>query len=607
MELRILPSNIANLIAAGEVVQRPASVVKELMENAVDALATKIIVVIKDSGRTLVRVLDDGCGMSPDDAVLCFERHATSKIATAEDLGGITTFGFRGEALASIAAVSQVTLRTRREEDGTGCQVEFADSQHLSTIETACPKGTDIAVRDLFYNVPARRKFLKSDNVEFKHIVEEFCRVALTRPDIAFTLTHNDRDIHVLRPAKSLKFRIQDLMGNAAADKVVEVSAETTVVSVEGFVCRPDLARKTVADQFFFINGRYFRSAYLHKAVMKAYEGLIAPGMVPSYFLYMRIDPHEVDVNIHPTKTEVKFEDDGVIFQIVYACVKEALGRNSFGANIEFDVAEAPQMPVMGRGFDDYRPSGYNPVEAPQSDYNPFDTASGFEQGGGSAGQGGPSAYNAGGDWPKGLVQPRQDYGKLFESQTVPLSSIIIFQGRYIVSPVKEGLMLVHIRRARERVMYERFLRALSGGSHVSQSALLPVQVNVGVQSRLLLDDNREMLEKLGFDITSFGSDTVVVNGVPEGFSSDEQAVEELVGQVLEILSEDSGSLPGVMESAMAGKFAAAAAMGGRKLSSPLEAQKLIDTLLSCDSAEFTPRGRRIITVLKMDDLDKMF
>ena len=251
MDIRILPSNISNMIAAGEVVQRPASVVKELMENAVDAGADQVTVVITDAGRTLIQVIDNGCGMSPEEAELCFARHATSKIATAEDLSSIQTFGFRGEALASIAAVAEVTLRTRRAEDPVGCQVEFADSQHLSTIETAAPKGSNFAVRNLFYNVPARRKFLKSDNVEFKHIIEEFTRVALTRPEIGFTLTHNGRDIHVLKPAKSLKYRIQDLLGPNTVDTVVDLAAQTSVVSISGYICTPEAARKTAGTQFF--------------------------------------------------------------------------------------------------------------------------------------------------------------------------------------------------------------------------------------------------------------------------------------------------------------------------------------------------------------------
>ena len=329
MDIRILPSNIANMIAAGEVVQRPASVVKELMENAVDAGAGQVTVVIKDAGRTLIQVIDNGCGMSPDEAVLCFERHATSKLATAEDLMNIGTFGFRGEALASIAAVAEVTLKTRREEDEVGCEVLFADSRHQSTELVSATTGSNFSVRNLFYNVPARRKFLKSDNVEFKHIVSEFTRVALTRPDVGFSLSHNGKDIFVLKPAMSLKFRIQDILGASVVNEVVDISAETSVVRLWGFVGRPDLAKKSLSNQYFFVNGRYFRSPYLHKAVMKGYENLIPDGVTPSYFIYLEVDPHSVDVNIHPTKTEIKFEDDSVFFQTIYACIKETLGKNA--------------------------------------------------------------------------------------------------------------------------------------------------------------------------------------------------------------------------------------------------------------------------------------
>ena len=309
MQLKILPRNIADMIAA-------SSVVKELMENAVDAGADQISVTVTDAGRTLIQVIDNGCGMSPDDAVLCFERHATSKIATAEDLQEITTFGFRGEALASIAAVADVVLRTRREEDEVGVEVEISGSEHLSTREVAAPKGSNFAVRNLFYNIPARRKFLKSDTVEFRHIVEEFQRVALTRPEIeefqrvaltrpeiGFTLTHNGRDVHVLKPAKSLKFRIMDLLGPGVVGEVVDIAADTSLVRVHGFVGRPESAKKTLGNQFLFVNGRYFRSAYLHKAVMKAYEALIPEGTTPSYFIFLEVDPSSIDVNIHPTKT----------------------------------------------------------------------------------------------------------------------------------------------------------------------------------------------------------------------------------------------------------------------------------------------------------------
>ena len=639
MDIRILPSNIANMIAAGEVVQRPASVVKELMENAVDAGADQITVVITDAGRTLIQVIDNGCGMSPDEAVLCFERHATSKIATAEDLESIATFGFRGEALASIAAVAEVTLRTRREEDAVGCQVEFADSRHLATVETAAPKGCNFAVRNLFYNVPARRKFLKSDNVEFKHIVEEFTRVALTRPDIAFTLTHNGRDIHVLKKAKSLKYRIQDLLGNHAADVLVDVGAETSVVRVEGYACRPEFARKTVGSQFFFVNGRYFRSAYLNKAVMKAYEDRVAAGAVPSYFLYLTVDPHSVDVNIHPTKTEIKFEEDSVIFQVLLACLREALGRT--GVQIDFDGEE---LPVFGKRYESYRPETAGPAVSYDPSYNPFDPAP-VENGGVrdfSRGKGrefdawehrddwetapsGASGFPAGdevdrlngkgGDvtsggtkgWTGAFVEKREDYGKLFEDRIVPMTSALIWQDRYILSPTRDGLLVVNIRRARERILYERFLAAMARSGHVSQSVLIPVQVRVGVENRLLFDEHAALLTGLGFDITPFGTDTVVVGGVPDGFSCDPGRIETLIQDILLILADDHTSLPGMFESAMAEKFARLGATQGRPMTSPVEAQRLIDTLFGCENAEYTPGGRRTVTLLTADEIEKKF
>ena len=535
MELRILPGNVANMIAAGEVVQRPASVVKELLENAVDAGADQITVVVLDAGRTLVQVIDNGCGMNPDDAVLCFERHATSKIATAEDLEAIGTFGFRGEALASIAAVADVTLRTRRAADEVGVEVEFSASQHLATRETSCPQGSSFAVRNLFYNVPARRKFLKSDNVELKHIIEEFTRVALTRPDIAFTLTHNKKDLFVLRKAQSLKFRIQDLMGMTVAGELVDVSAETSVMRMSGFVGRPDTARKTLGNQFFFVNGRYFRSAYLHKAVKKAYENLMPEDLNPSYFLYLEVDPHSIDVNIHPTKTEIKFEEDNVIFQIIYACIKETLGRSSFAASLDFEAA-ADEMPVIGKHFDEYRPVS-SPAAPVDPDYNPFEPDAPRE----------PRTGFASADY-SNFVDKRQDYGKLFEESTLPTHQLIVLQGKYIVTQGRSGLMTVHIRRAWERILFERFRTSLAASGHVSQAALFPVPVEVGPANVTLFEENAALLASMGFDIQPFGPGTVVVNGVPEGFSAEAGKVEVLVGDLLLILSDGHTSLQGVLE-----------------------------------------------------------
>lgn len=635
MELRILPGNIANMIAAGEVVQRPASVVKELVENAVDAGAEQISVIIKDSGRTLIQVIDNGKGMNPDDAVLCFERHATSKIATAEDLEDITTFGFRGEALASIAAVAEVTLKTRTEDEEVGCQVEFAASVHNSTTEIATPKGTNIAVRNLFYNVPARRKFLKSDNVEFKHIVEEFTKVALTRPEIGFSLSHNGKDVFVLKPAKSLKYRIMDLLGASVTGDVVDVCADTSVVSLRGFVGRPDTARKTLGNQFFFVNGRYFRSPYLHKAVMKAYEGMIADGVTPSYFIYLEVDPHSVDVNISPTKSEVKFEDDSFIFQVVYASVKEVLGKNAFAGGIDFSNPEANDMPVLGSHFSEYQPESI-PQVAVDGGYNPFDpvtsagsatdeygavgrgasTGSATELGGPANEFGGPAGkgYGSATGWKDSgnerfgqYVDRREDYGKLFEEKTLPVTQTIILGGKYIVAPARDGLMIVNVRRARERILYDRALAALTKNEHVTQANMFPVKVEVGAANRAVFDDKAELLTRLGFDISPFGTDTIVVNGVPEGYSCEAGKIQTMVSDLLLILSDDSSSLPGVMEAAMAEKIALLGASSCDPLASPMEARHLLDTLLSSSNPELTGNGKRIMAIMTSAQVEKLF
>lgn len=687
MDIRILPSNIANMIAAGEVVQRPSSVVKELVENAVDAGATQVTVILSDAGRTLIQVIDNGCGMTPDQAVLCFERHATSKIATADDLLDITTFGFRGEALASIAAVAEVTLKTRRAEDEVGCQVVYDDSKHVSTDEISTPAGSNFAVRNLFYNIPARRKFLKSDNVEMKHVVEEFVHVALTRSNIGFTLIHNGKNVYVLKPAKSLKFRIQDLLGSYVVSQVVDISADTSVVNVRGYVGRPDQAKKTLGNQYFFVNGRYFRSPYLHKAVMNAYENMLPQGATPAYFIYLEVDPHKLDVNISPTKTEVKFEDDSVIFQTLYACVKESLGRNSFGASIDFDTKDMAEIPAFSSDFDKFRPEVSMPDVSLDNEYNPFDNPDGghelSETGFGSpmptggndripsgmtgsddmqgwipSGMtggmpGGSLGAASGGDMsmPAGLQMPvhktsvdfpmpdytgasdpnfgmtedigsganyyesaaskyvdkRDDYGKLFEDRMAAMPSLILIQKKYIATTVKSGMLLINIRRALERIMYERFLKALSGGEHVTQQALFPVQVPVGVENRLIFDEHSALLKSLGFDIAPFGNDTIVVNGMPEGFQVDQNSVEEAMAEVLIALSDNHTALPGMMESAMAEKFAKMAASEGKPIETVSAAKSLMDSLFACSNSEYTSNGRKIMTIMTIDDIEKRF
>ncbi|MCR4844532.1 MAG: DNA mismatch repair endonuclease MutL [Bacteroidales bacterium] len=584
MELKILPKNIADMIAAGEVVQRPASVVKELMENAVDAGATDIKVVVTDAGRTLIQVIDNGCGMTPDDAVLCFERHATSKLSSPEDLHHILTFGFRGEALASIAAVAEVTLRTRTAGSEAGVEVTMAASENKGTREVSCPTGTNISVRNLFYNIPARRKFLKSDSVELRHIVEEFQRVALTRPDIGFTLTHNGKDIHVVKPAKSFKFRIQDLLGPAVVGDIVDIQADTTIAVLRGYVGKPESARKTLGNQFFFVNGRFFRSAYLHKAVMKAYENLVPEGSTPSYFIYLEVDPATVDVNIHPTKAEIKFQEDQLLFQTVFAAVREAMGRSSVAGAIDFDNPVAADIPVVGPRFEEYRPSSI-PTVGVDWNYNPFEEEKGYSS----------------------HVERSENYGALFEERTLPSAQILIVQGRYILTQSASGLMIVHVRRARERLFYDRFLKALTAETHVTQTALFPAQVTVGVEGCLTIEAHAELLRKLGFDIAPFGTDTVVVNGVPEGYSAEPGKAETLLNDLLLILSDDHAALPGVMEQALAQKFAVLGASGSERLTSPQEAQRLVDALLQSENPEFTAAGKRILSIVPAEDLENRF
>lgn len=597
-KLKVLSARISNMIAAGEVVQRPASVVKELMENAVDAGATQVDVVITDAGRTLVQVIDNGTGMSPADAVLCFERHATSKIATAADLENILTYGFRGEALASIAAVGQVTLRTRRAQDETATQVTISGGEAVKTSSVSAPIGSNFAVRNLFYNTPARRKFLKSDNVEFKHIVEEFTRVAIPRPEIGFTLSHNGKEIFTLRKAQSLKFRIQDIIGRNVVGEVVDVTADTSIVKITGFAGRPESARKALGNQFFFVGGRYFRSPYLHKAVMKAYEEFIPDGLTPSYFIFLEVDPHSVDVNIHPTKTEIKFEDDNVIFQVLYAAVREALGRGSFSAGLNFDTDGAVDFPSRGRGFEEYKGSTFTPSVEFDPTFDPFNPG---------PSEPAPVHHDSAPSYSRGGLSGRNpDFGRLFDSAQ-SAAELMIIQGRFIVARSESGLMIVHIRRAWERILYESALRAVSQGEHVTQTALFPVQVKVGVEQRLLFDANAELLSSLGFDITPIGNDAVAVEGVPEGYSCEPGKVEQMIGDLVLILSDCGTGLEAVMQQKTASKFAMLGSVNAQVPDSPQAAQHLLDTLFACENAEFTSNGRKIVSVLGVDEIEKRF
>lgn len=606
-QLKVLPAQLANMIAAGEVVQRPASVVKELLENSIDAGAGKINVILKDAGRTLIQVIDDGCGMTPSDAVLCFERHATSKISDIPDLENILTYGFRGEALASMAAVSEITLRTRRADADTAAQVKISPSSAVTSSEVAAPKGTSFAIRNLFFNTPARRKFLKNDSVELRHCTEEFTRVAITHPDIEFTLTHNDKDLFVLRKAKSIKFRVLDLLGSTVTGDLIDLDADTSTVKVSGFVGRPEKARKTLGNQYFFVNGRFFRSAYLHKAVMKAYEDLIPEGVTPSYFIFLQTDPSAIDVNIHPSKTEVKFEDDSLVFQIVSAAVKATLGRNSFGADIDFDLNGAVEMPQIGNSYTSYKGGDIAPSVDFDTAYDPFQPESRAES------DRRAESFNTFVEKGPGCEALFDDIplGSSFLEEPAPVAAVqpklIVADSKYIVVPVAGGILAVNILRARERILYEHYLQSLAKDERGTQVALFPVRVQVGVQQRILLGEHAAMLLLLGFDISEDGNDAIVVNGLPEGYSCEKGKVERLIMDILLILSDDSASLPELMQSSMAAKFATLGAVNAEPPANASQAQMLLDALFSCSNSEVTASGRRIATLIPTSEIDKKF
>lgn len=586
--LKVLPYNISNLIAAGEVVTRPASVIKELMENSIDAGADSVTVLVTDSGRTSMQVIDNGCGMSAEEAGLCFERHATSKIDTAEDLEKIATFGFRGEALASIAAVSEVTLKTRQRGAQTGTRTEIAASRLTAQEEIGTPEGSSFEIRNLFYNVPARRKFLKSDAAELRHIISEFTRVALTRPQVALRLVSNGKDIYNLKKVGNIKQRIHDLFGRGIISELVEIRTETSVVTVRGYIGSPEEARKTQGSQYLFVNGRYFRSPYFNKAVCKPYEKLIPEGYTPAYFIFLETPLDKVDVNIHPAKTEVKFEDESVVFDILMASVREALGKNSFTPSIDFDQQGAPDIPTI-QSTRNYAASGY--AVPPKIDYdplfNPFDA---------------PKADIP--VVPAPSVDHTPGYGRLFEEEShAQESNLIQLQRRYIITPVKSGLMLIHIGRARERIFFERFLERIGEDVPLTQQTLFPQNILLSREDHLTLVGALPSLARMGFDIQDFGGTSVVVYGIPEGFPNDESQVPRIIDDIVAALKEDD--VPEDYRSAMAARMARSAAYTGDRALSATEAQQLVDQLFACREPATSPDGHRCMTIITTEEIEK--
>ncbi|WP_297410499.1 DNA mismatch repair endonuclease MutL [uncultured Alistipes sp.] len=621
--IQLLPEVVANQIAAGEVVNRPASVVKEMMENAIDAGATCVVVNFREGGRDLIQIVDNGCGMSPVDARLAFDRHATSKIRTAEDIYKLDTFGFRGEALASIAAVAQVELRTRQPEDELGTVTEINGGQFAGQTVVSCPAGSQFMVRNLFYNVPARRRFLEKSNVSAGHIKAEFQRVALCNPQVRFELYNNDAPVYLLQPA-SLAGRIVDVVGAAVKHNLLEVVADTSIVKLKGYVGRPAAARKTRPDQYFFVNGRYFRSAYFQKAVLKAYEKLIPEGSFPSFFLYFEIDPERIDVNVHPQKTEVKFADEEAVWQIVNAAVRETLGKTGAVPMMDFDDAGQVDIPVMERNAFYAEPPSrsdmdYNPFQEdygmPRSMVRPArlsDVSSGFRPSdeftieSGTVGEEAPVAdgfedFRSGDGFD--FVASTETAGQpcLIEpSEPERFTQFVRLPEGYAAALYGDRLMAVDLNRARECVLYEEYLLLLKSGSAVSQQLLFPEQLLLSESEYALLEENLVDFAALGFDLELAGGGAVRVKGTPADMPADQLDV--LVYDLLRLFE-----LPVSGEEMRRGKLAATMARAGvgrrKSLFTDEEVRSLLDALAECAERSFTPSGKSVMAELTLAEL----
>ncbi len=614
--IRLLPDSVANQIAAGEVIQRPASVVKELVENSIDADAKNIHVLLTDAGRTCIQVVDDGKGMSETDARLSFERHATSKIREASDLFSLHTMGFRGEALASIAAVAQVELKTRRGEDELGSLLSIAGSKVESQEVVSCSKGSNFSVKNLFFNVPARRKFLKSNQTELSNILSEFERIALVHPEVAFTLHQNDTELFNL-PISSLKQRILSIFGKKLNQTLLNIEVDTTLVKISGYVTKPEAARKKGAHQYFFVNGRYMRHPYFHKAVAEAYEQLIPTGEQTSYFIYFEVDPANIDVNIHPTKTEIKFENEQAIWQIIAAAVKESLGKYSAVPTIDFDTEGMPDIPVFEQSFSPEPPKlHFNP------DFNPFRTSA-------------PPVYSRSkSDWEnlyEGLEKPvresrmnlNPDESSFTDSEdtggnTVQEAYLYVeepvaergsshyqFKGRFIVTSVKSGLMLIDQQRAHIRVLFDRYLTQIVSGQGVSQGILFPEVFQLPASQAAILEQIMNDLVAIGFDLSNIGGGSYSINGIPPGIEGLEPV--QLIRNMIDTAMEKGCDVKEEIRRALALTLAKAAAIVHGQVLTHEEMVRLVDSLFACATPNYTPDGKTVLAVLSEEEIERLF
>lgn len=632
--IKLLPDSVANQIAAGEVIQRPASVIKELVENAIDAGATSIQIVLKDAGRTLIQVIDNGKGMSDTDARLAFERHSTSKISKAEDLFSLQTMGFRGEALASIAAIAQVELRTRAKGAQLGTKIMINASKCESQEPDMCPEGSNFMIKNIFFNVPARRKFLKSNQVELSNIIKEYEKLALVNHYVDFSLSNNDKLLNKFSGG-SFKQRIASLWGAKVDQQLVPLNTDTSLVRITGFVSKPEGARKRNFLQFLFVNGRFMRHPYFHKAIMSSYSELIPDDEQPNYFLNFSVDPESIDVNIHPTKTEIKFENELPIWQILAAAVKESLGRFSAVPQIDFDTIDAPEIPA----FNDH-----TVVTAPEDGvdptYNPFKPQSKSSAGGGSsyhpqsAGSFGGYSSNPLPDWEKlyqnfekgkqegiasiteqdvedsfsgfGDVEPVNN-GAQAEIITPDVSSAMCMQmkGRYILSPIKSGLMIVDQHRAHVRVLFEQYIKQLDATTISSQRVLFPEVLQLTTSQNIILKELEPEMEKIGFNLAQLSGNDWSINAVPAGMEN--VNIKDTILQVIDEVSMGGTSITTKVYESIALRVAKSAAIPYGKTMLQEEMDTLLSKLLCLPNPNYTPDGKTIISVLSNDQLEKMF
>ncbi len=610
--IQLLPDSVANQIAAGEVVQRPASVVKELMENSIDAGATKVQVVVSDGGRTLIQVIDNGKGMSETDARLSFERHATSKIRCADDLFALTTMGFRGEALASIAAVAQVELVTRREEDELGTQIVLSGSKVEMQEPVMAPVGSNFKIKNLFFNIPARRKFLKSTQTELNNIVTEFERVALVNCNVEFSLSHNGTEI-VQLPPSSFRQRIVNLFGKKINQQLVEVEVASPLIDMKGFVGTPESSRKKGALQYFFVNDRYMRHPYFAKAVNGAFEDIIPQGEQVPFFLRINVDPSRIDVNIHPTKTEIKFEDEPSLWKIISAAVRESLGRFNAAPSLDFDDENMPDIPVMDvSGVDNapvsaprisYNP-GYNPFKNHMPEYRNSNENS-WESLYDGVRESRPMDLSPFEDLPVESMNfsNNEDVDDIpVVDELFPMSQ---YKGQYILIPVKSGLMWVHQRRAHINVLFEKYKEQIKEKHTVSQGLLFPERVEATLNESVTIENIQDELSYLGFDISSLGAGTFAINGVPAGIDGLSPA--KLLMDIVHVVMEQTNNMKSKLDDSIALSMAKEVAIVSGQLLSAEEMSTLVSDLFRTSTPSMTPDGHTVIHIMPDQDIDRFF